>query len=76
MPQRINSEKSDLSVSLGTKLRRLLVAACKGGRDKPQSGDQGGLAAVAGQQGAEKAAFQRQASPTKPSQGSRLQGLQ
>jgi hypothetical protein len=29
MPQRINPKKSDLSVSLGTKLRLLLVAACK-----------------------------------------------
>jgi hypothetical protein len=28
MPQKVNPEKSDLSVSLGTKLRRRLVAAC------------------------------------------------
>jgi hypothetical protein len=28
MPQRINKEKSDLSVSLGSKLRKELVVAC------------------------------------------------
>jgi hypothetical protein len=29
MPQRVNPEKSDLSVSLGAKLRRLVVEACR-----------------------------------------------
>jgi hypothetical protein len=28
MPQKVNPEKSDLSVSIGAKLRRLLVEAC------------------------------------------------
>ncbi len=28
MPQKVNPEKSDLSVSLGPKLRKLLVEAC------------------------------------------------
>lgn len=28
MPQKVNPEKSDLSVSVGEKLRRQLVAAC------------------------------------------------
>jgi hypothetical protein len=29
MPQKVNPEKSDLSVSLGAKLRGLLVDACR-----------------------------------------------